>query len=398
MPRAIVAGGGLAGIVAGIALRKSGWRPVVYDAGGSSGGLGQDHFLVLAVNGFDALAAINAETPVKRLGFPTTRTCYTSGTGKELGVAPSAPPLDSGRGARALRGPELYRALRSLAAHRGVLIEHSKTLVHAETDNDSVVVGFSDGTTARGDILVGADGMHSTVRYLIDPGAPAPRATGLGYTFGVARTPGLAPDGGDLHSMWGRRGWFNYVVSPSGEVWWSAYPITRHMFPHVLDHPPSTSQLKSQLIALFDRDDGPARDIVAATEHDLSLAAQYYLPSVPTWHRDRMVIIGDAAHAVLPSAEQGVAQLAESAVILAQCLRDIDDPTQAFRHYESARRERVEQLNVVGRMIKRQGPVARVLRDVIFPHMLAKLSSPGGMDALNWLYHHHIEWDHPINS
>jgi len=49
-------------------------------------------------------------------------------------------------------------------------------------------------------------------------------------------------------------------------------------------------------------------------------------------------------------------------------------------------------------MIKRQGPVARVLRDVIFPHMLAKLSSPGGMDALNWLYHHHIEWDHPINS
>ena len=43
-----------------------------------------------------------------------------------------------------------------------------------------------------------------------------------------------------------------------------------------------TAQLKSQLIALFDRDDGPARDIVAATEHDLSLAAQYDLPTVPT--------------------------------------------------------------------------------------------------------------------
>ena len=71
MPRALITGACPAGTAAAIALVTAGWEPVIYEAYQHSAGLDQGVFLTLAVNGLDALAAVDADGPVRALGFPT---------------------------------------------------------------------------------------------------------------------------------------------------------------------------------------------------------------------------------------------------------------------------------------------------------------------------------------
>lgn len=83
----------------------------------------------------------------------------------EFGNPPGVPPM------RLFWRSDLYRALDEEAARRGVRIEHGKRLVRAEETTDGVTARFADGASAEGDILIGTDGVHSTVRTLIDPAA-----------------------------------------------------------------------------------------------------------------------------------------------------------------------------------------------------------------------------------
>ena len=68
------------------------------------------------------------------------------------------------------------------------------------------------------------------------------------------------------------------------------------------------------------------------------------MPPVPHWHRGRMVLVGDAAHAPSNSSGQGASLAIESAVQLARCLRDLPDSRRAFAAYERLRRTRVEKV------------------------------------------------------
>ena len=68
------------------------------------------------------------------------------------------------------------------------------------------------------------------------------------------------------------------------------------------------------------------------------------MPHLPMWHTDRMVVIGDAAHAPSPSSGQGASLSIEDAVQLARCLRDAADAEQAFTAFERSRRNRVERI------------------------------------------------------
>ena len=84
-------------------------------------------------------------------------------------------------------GPRLYQTLHQQASDRGVQVEFGKRLVNAQpTPDGGVIATFVDGTQAGGALLVGADGIHSTTRTLIDPAAPGGRYVGLvdfgGYT------------------------------------------------------------------------------------------------------------------------------------------------------------------------------------------------------------------------
>lgn len=401
MSRAIIVGAGVAGTVAALALQKAGWEPVVYEAYDFSAGLDQGVFLTLAVNGLDALAAVDASAVVKQLGFPTGKIAFANGSGRSLGAMDIGPRLADGTTTRSLRRSELYATLHDLTVGRGIAIAHGKRLVRADSHPDGVTVTFADGTTDHGDVLIGADGLRSTVRALIDPHAPEPRYTGMGNVGGFTRTDGVGADGGDYRMIWGKRCFFGYTVSPDDEVWWFANPPRPKPLTDRELRERDPQDAKRDLVQLFDGDKGPAASIVASTTGPILIGNQYDMPRVTNWNSERMIVIGDAAHAVSPSTGQGVALACEDAVVLAQCLRDAPDVASALTLYETLRRDRVEKVVAWGSKMggtKTTGPVMRILRDLTLPYILAKGAKPEAMAKQSWLFDHHIDWDVPTTT
>src|ERR671916_2996084 len=172
--KALIVGGGIAGPVAAMALRRAGIEAVVYEAH-AGGADDAGAFLTLASNGLDALHAIDAHRLALSEGFPTPRMEIQSGTGKHLGAVPNGGTLPDGTVSQTLKRADLYRALRDEAVRRGVRVEYGKRLLDAPGQPDGVAAVFADGTGAEGDLLIGADGVRSRTRRIIDPSAPEAR-------------------------------------------------------------------------------------------------------------------------------------------------------------------------------------------------------------------------------
>src|SRR5215207_9392221 len=397
---ALIIGGGIGGLTAAMALQRAGIDPVVYEAYGTGAGLDAGAFLTVAVNGLDALRALDAHEPVLAAGFPTRSIEFFSGTGKRLGEVPIGGTLPDGTVTHTIKRVDLYRVLHDEAIRRGIRIEHNRRLVDAEiTPDEGVIARFEDGTEAAGDLLIGADGIHSRTRRIIDPAAPGPRYTGLGNIGGFARDASVDTKPGIYAMIWGKRAFFGYTVSPSGEIWWFANPPSAREFTRS-ELAASTEEWKRRLIDLFVDDATPAVEIIRATAGELAGTNQYDMPSVPIWHRGPMVIVGDAAHATSPSSGQGASMAIEDAVVLAKCLRDLPDVSRAFAAYEQLRRERVERVVAHGARTnnsKAAGPIARVLRDLMLPIIL-KRATGNGERSLAWMYGYHVDWDERLAS
>ena len=107
----------------------------------------------------------------------------------------------------------------------GVLVHFGKRVTAADIGQDGTVTAtFGDGTRATGDLLIGADGIHSPVRTLIDPAAPAPRDTGLTIACGYAdiRPPAPAGSSKGYSMFYGSRAFFGCAVGPDERTWWFA--------------------------------------------------------------------------------------------------------------------------------------------------------------------------------
>lgn len=348
----------------------------------------------MAVNGLDALRAVGAAEAVEGLGFPTGRIRFSSGTGKPLGAMPIGPTLGDGSAARTIRRTELYAALHDLAVGRGIPVHHGRKLVAIDQGADAITATFEDGSTETGAVLIGADGLRSRTRTLIDPAAPEPRYTGTGNVGGFTRTAAAQPDGGDYRMVWGKRSFFGYAVAPDGEVWWFANPPAREPLAAGELGELTPAQRKARLVTLFAGDEGPAEEIVASTPGTILWDDGYDLPRVPTWHAGRAVVVGDAAHAVSPATGQGVSLACEDAVVLAQCLCASPSPMEAFAAYERLRRARVERVAAWGAKMggtKTPGPIMRPLLNLVLPLIFKAGSTPKAMAKQAWLFDHHLE-------
>jgi 2-polyprenyl-6-methoxyphenol hydroxylase-like FAD-dependent oxidoreductase len=380
----MIIGGGIAGPVAAMALERIGLPSVLFEAH-ERGSEGVGAFLTLAVNGLEALDLLGLRDTVCDLGMDTPRMKLISGRGKELGAFPM-PAHTVGRG-------ELYAVLRDEAVRRGAELRYGKRLEAAEPTADGVRAWFSDGSTADGALLVGADGLRSRTRQIIDPNAPTARHIGLLNVGGYAR--GLAPEGepGTAHFVFGRRCFFGYFIHPDGDVWWFANPPSPTEPSREQLLAITSDQWRERLTDLFAGDTGPMLDIIAATAQILPGWNTYDLPRVPIWHNDRMVIIGDAVHAASPSSGQGASMAIEDAIVLATCLRDLPEPAAAFAAFQRLRRERVERVVRHGKRSgdgKAAGPVAARVRDLMLPVIMRRMANGHGLD---WMYDHRIDWD-----
>jgi 2-polyprenyl-6-methoxyphenol hydroxylase-like FAD-dependent oxidoreductase len=345
-------------------------------------------FLTLAVNGLAALDVLGLRDTVSELGMETPRMTMANGKGRRLATLAMR--------ARTVSRTDLYQALRDEAGKRGVDIEYGKRLVDAEATPTGVRAIFDDGTSAEGDLLVGADGLRSATRTIIDPKAPRPRHIGLLNVGGYARGLDLPGERGTANFVFGRRCFFGSFIHPNGEVWWFANPPSRREPAREELLAVTSEQWRARLVDLFRDDTGPMLDIIAATERVFPGWNTYDFPSVPTWHNDRMVLIGDAVHATSPSSGQGASLAIEDAVVLAKCLRDIPEVPAAFAAFKRLRQERVERVVRHGKRSgdgKAQGRVGAAIRDVFLPVIMRKMAAS---NSLNWIYDYRIDWETPV--
>jgi 2-polyprenyl-6-methoxyphenol hydroxylase-like FAD-dependent oxidoreductase len=395
--KALIIGGGVAGPVTAMALQRAGIEAAVYEAHVPTDGEAGS-YLTVATNGLDALRAIGADGPVLAAGFPTPTNLLLAATGRRLGAVSNGGVLADGTVSHTIRRARLYQALDDEAAARGIRVEHGRRLVGAEpTPGGGVTATFADGGTATGDLLVGADGVHSVTRRLLDPAAPEGRYVGLvnfgGYTPGAGH--GVEP--GAWHMIFGRRAFFGYVADPAGGTVWFAN-VPRPAVTPAERAATSADQWRRRLVELFSGDAGPAARLIEAGELQLAADNTHDLQRVPTWHRGPMVIVGDAAHAPSPTSGQGASMAAEDGVVLAQCLRDLPSLPEALAAYEHRRRARVERIVAQGARTssaKTPGRIGRVVRDLALPLVFKLLVTDRSMA---WIYGHHIDWDARVTA
>ncbi|MEV4107837.1 NAD(P)/FAD-dependent oxidoreductase [Nonomuraea sp. NPDC049695] len=399
--KALIIGCGIAGPVTAMALREVGVDAEIFEAYGR-GAEDVGSFLNVASNGLAALRVLGAHHKVLSQAIPTPRMVMWSGSGKRLGEVANGLRLDDGTVSHTVLRSDLYRSMRDEATRRGIEVTYGKRLVSYDESGRQVTARFADGTEATGDLLIACDGVHSSTRTILDPQAPAARYSGL-YSFGgIVRDAGFAGEPGVYNMVFGKRAFFGYTerrawggerqlaspaeprasaiigaVPESGETWWFAN------LPRRLGDVPE--DWKPVLVRAFEDDANFSAELIRRSDVEPG-SPIYDLPPVPVWHRGRVLLIGDAAHATSPSSGQGASLAIEDAVVLARCLRDSGSHTKAFERFEAERRPRAERVVAYSRTIsnsKAAGPVARVFRDLMLPLFLKKSAS---QESLAWMY------------
>lgn len=379
----MIIGGGIAGPVAAMALQRVEIDAVIYEAY-DRGADGVGAFLTLAQNGLAALRILGLDELACSLGMNTPHMLIQNARGKLL--------ASFERPSHTVRRADLYMALRDEAVRRGVRIEYGKRLQDAAMIGSRVHAQFSDGSRAESELLIGADGLRSRVREIIDPRAPRARHVGLLNTGGFVRGVKVPGEPGTAYFIFGTRCFFGYLIHPDGEVWWFANPPSpKEPTPEALAAI-TQEQWRAKLLDLFRGDVGPCCELIAATNPIFAGWNTYDFPTVPKWRREHLVIIGDAAHAASPSSGQGASMAIEDALVLAQCLRDLPNISQALSAYEGLRRRRVERIVEQGRRNgsgKAPGVVGRVMRDLFMPIALRYVAKH---HSQSWIFDHTIDF------
>lgn len=391
---ALVIGGGIAGPATAMAMAKAGIRATVYEAR-PEGADGSGVMLTLAANGIDALRAIDADSPAIAAGFPTPGITLRTHTGKRLGITTTGGSLADGTLSHTIRRADLYEAMHRQAVERGVEVVRGKRLIDATETADGVRAVFEDGSEAVADILVGCDGVHSTVRRLIAPEAPAPSYAGLLTTGGYASGVKVPASPGSYEMIFGKRAFFGYAAAPDGQVWWFVnIPQRRHPARGEVERV-STEQWRRRFAEMYAEDAGPALELIAATPDFAPMTPIHTIPHLDRWHTDRMIVVGDAAHAPSPTSGQGASLSIEDAVMLATSLRDARSTAAAFANFETVRRPRVEKIIRAAARInnnKAPGAAGRFVRDLMLPRIL---KATANAKSAREVHEHHIDWNAP---
>ncbi|WP_436526866.1 FAD-dependent oxidoreductase [Actinoplanes sp. HUAS TT8] len=384
---AVVIGGGVAGTAAAIALRSAGFEPVIHERYERGVADERGAFLTVAVNGLHALRSLGLD-PAKVLaqGFATPVMALHGRTGRLLAELPLGGPDADGTVTTTIRRSDFYAALRAEAEARGIPVTYGATLTRAVTGRDAVEAEFADGRRVRADLLVGADGLRSRTRKSLDLNAPEPHYLGLLNAGGFTAGPADGPPPGMMRMSFGRRAFFGWATAPDGSVWWFANPPSKQPIDARSFTPESW---KAHLLELFDGE--PAADLIRSSDDVVGPWNTEDLGPVKVWHDDRIVLVGDAAHALAPTSGQGASQALEDAVVLGHSLRQNPEIKTGLISYEAIRRPRVEKVAAYGRRGnsgKVLGPVGAAIRDAMMPAVFRLLMRNG--DPQSWILNHRL--------
>jgi 2-polyprenyl-6-methoxyphenol hydroxylase-like FAD-dependent oxidoreductase len=336
---ALIAGAGIGGLAAGVALRRAGWTVRIHERAASPRELGFG--LLLAPNALSALRDLEVADAV------TTGAVATSGAEiRRLNgrlIRRFRPPIGL-RAVVALRS-ELHGALLTAIGHDALRL--GSDAVSFSADAAAVTLRLGDGGIDTAAVLIGADGVSSAIRRQLHPGEPPPQASGFCAVRGVAY--GVGRHLGDLTAV----GYLDDGIeaatarASSEAVYWYLSLLSRD----VPADARTPAAILSRLIAGFEP---PLRSIVSATTpEDMRFDELFERDPLPSWGAGRVTLLGDAAHPLLPHTGQGAVQALEDAVGLGLTLSGDVDVERALRRYEHVRMRRTRRLIWLGPRIAR---------------------------------------------
>ena len=372
--RALVIGGGIAGPALALFLARHGIEPLVFEAYPRSEAAGGG--LQIAPNGLRVFQALGLAEALLATGHPCRDMVFRNHRGGDIGTIRTA---HAGPGVNVMRS-DVHRILRDELDRRRIQLAFHKRLEDVRLEGDAMVATFADGTSATGDFIVGADGIRSRVRAWMLPEL-APRDTEMVSLGGFCRpgafTPADPRDAGRLTFVVGPRYQFGYSMMGSDRWgWWChVHGPTGEARRAMLTMP--TEELGAQMLARYAGWADPVEPLIRATEAWLRTPI-FDVPSLPTWHRGRAVVIGDAAHAMSPAGGQGASMALEDAQLLATLVADRSRPlAQALARFESLRRRPAEAIVAQAyandrRSLQELGPAGQWLRDHLLMPIFAR--------------------------
>ncbi|MER5762216.1 FAD-dependent monooxygenase [Streptomyces sp. NPDC002082] len=350
--RVLIAGGGIGGLAAALALQRKGFEVVVFERAEElrDGGAG----LHVWTNGMLALDYLGLAEKVLEIAPAQQTAHFSTWRGEVLGAWPVGDFVTRyGQPTIAVERSVLHGILRD--ALEGPVVRTGAHVIGFDQDAEGVTVRFADGGSDRGDLLIGADGIHGAVRDAMF--GPA-RNRFSGYIAWRGRAPMEHADipSGTFNAMFGPGTRFTYYDVAPGLVHWMS---VANGAPGGRDEP----GVRDMLLRRHAGWGGPVADILRATPEEWILRGDVEgRKPERQWGKGRVTLLGDAAHPITFNIGQGACQALEDALVLAEHLeRAGSDPVAALRGYEAERRERTAPLQRIAWRIGQMGSVENPL-------------------------------------
>ncbi len=345
-----IAGGGVGGLAAAIALKAQGHDVTVFEQAKGFSRVGAD--INLTPNVVRAIDGLGAGAAVRRLGArPTFRISRDWDTGQETSRLGMGDVAEQQYGAPQIT---IHRAdiLAALAEQFPIgQIRFAHRIRTLTQDARGVELVFDDGHAEHFDVVIGADGIHSRVRSALF-GDEYPRFTGVVSFRSVVPTERVknVPEIEAFTKWWGpnpqsqivtfplNQGRETFIFATTGQTSWTEESWTSEG---------DVNELRG-----FYKDFHPdARALLDACDTTLK-SALYEREPLPRWSVGTVTLLGDACHPMLPFMAQGAGMAIEDAVVLGRSLAGVSTRAgaeQALKTYENARRERTAQIQIGSR-------------------------------------------------
>ncbi len=330
-----VVGGGICGLTTAIALEQRGFEPTVYEAASDYRPVGAG--ILLQANALLVFDRLGVADRVRAVGRPLEDVQLRSPGGRILsrfdlnGVERS----EFGYGAVAIYRADLQR----------ILLDELDAAVETGTACEAVdaaetpTVRFDDGTRVRPDVVVGADGIRSTVRDALTPDVELRTLDNVAYRA-IAETDLPAGHRALGFEVWGDGTYAGGAPIGDGRFYWFATAAGRRA--------ETATATPERLSALRDRladYPEPIPTVVDSLEpDDVVVTALEDVPPLERWSQGSVVLAGDAAHGMYPFAGQGAAQAIEDALALAHSIATHEVPSAATDAYVAERKPRAERI------------------------------------------------------